>query len=181
MQVSWCLVVAILCLSPARPGSGYNVIRKDPFASLSETLVTHQTASCDGDLLHMECPSATKISIQLVLYGRQAPSEKVCPATREQPRVFTGYEVSQVQPLVRLGLAAISSLAWPGNDCNDCIAGFLLQDYGGPEDGGGALPGETELLYDHQPRLSGGGDPGLLPWHQVCSLIVVLGDVASVD
>ena len=107
----WCLVVTILAL-PARPGSGYNVIRKDPLASLSETLVTHQTASCDGDVLHMECPPDTKISIQLVLYGRQAPSEKVCPATREQPRIFTGYEVSQGKPLVRPGLAAIRSLAW---------------------------------------------------------------------
>ena len=75
MEVSWWLVI-ILSLSEARPGSGYNVIRKDPFASLSETLVTHQTASCDGDVLHMECPPATKISIQLVLYGRQATSDK---------------------------------------------------------------------------------------------------------
>ena len=117
MDVSWwrwlVVVVTILSCSPVRPGSGYNVIRKDPFASLSETLVTHQTASCDGDVLHMECPPATKISIQLVLYGRQAPSDKVCPATREQPRIFTGFEVRQVKSLARLGLAAIS---WPGND-----------------------------------------------------------------
>ena len=116
--MSWSLVlVSILCFSQVIPGSGYNVIRKDPFASLSETLVTHQTASCDGDILHMECPPATKISIQLVLYGRQAPSDKVCPATRDQPRIFTGFEVSRVKSLARLRLAAISC---PGNDCNDC-------------------------------------------------------------
>ena len=29
--------------------SGYNVVRKDPFASLSETLVTRQRAACDGE------------------------------------------------------------------------------------------------------------------------------------
>ena len=107
--MSWWLV-SILCLSPIIPGSGYNVIRKDPFASLSETLVTHQTASCDGDILHMECPPATKISIQLVLYGRQAPSDTVCPATKNQPRIFTGYEVSQVESLARLRLASSAVL-----------------------------------------------------------------------
>ena len=30
--------------------SCYNVVRKDPFASLSETLVTRQRAACDGEL-----------------------------------------------------------------------------------------------------------------------------------
>ena len=29
--------------------SCYNVVRKDPFASLSETLVTRQRAACDGE------------------------------------------------------------------------------------------------------------------------------------
>ena len=42
------------------------------------------------------------------------------------------------------------------------------------------MPGETELLHDHLPGISGGGKTGHLPWHQVRSLIVV-GDVASVD
>eukprot|EP00092_Neocalanus_flemingeri_P006155 GFUD01006626.1.p1 GENE.GFUD01006626.1~~GFUD01006626.1.p1 ORF type:complete len:507 (+),score=68.06 GFUD01006626.1:299-1819(+) len=68
----------------------YNVIRKDPFATLAETLKTNQRAACDGDILQMECPTGTKISIQLVLYGRSAPSAKVCPPTNKQPRIFTG-------------------------------------------------------------------------------------------
>jgi len=68
----------------------YNVIRKDPFAALAETLKTNQRASCDGDVLHMECPTGTKISIQLVMYGRSAPSATVCPPTPMQPRIFTG-------------------------------------------------------------------------------------------
>ena len=34
--------------------SGYNVVRKDPFASLSETLVTRQRAACDGELSQLE-------------------------------------------------------------------------------------------------------------------------------
>ena len=29
--------------------AGYNVVRKDPFAALSETLVTRQRAACDGE------------------------------------------------------------------------------------------------------------------------------------
>jgi len=67
--------------------SSYNVVRKDPFASLSETLVTRQRAACDGDILVLECPARTKISIQLVIYGRSAPSSQVCPPTNKQPRV----------------------------------------------------------------------------------------------
>ena len=74
--------------------AGYNVVRKDPFASLSSTLVTHQKASCDGDILAMSCPAGTKISLQLVLYGRQAPTDKICPPTLQQPRSYTGFEVS---------------------------------------------------------------------------------------
>eukprot|EP00091_Calanus_sinicus_P010016 TRINITY_DN23277_c0_g1_i1.p1 TRINITY_DN23277_c0_g1~~TRINITY_DN23277_c0_g1_i1.p1 ORF type:complete len:103 (-),score=19.98 TRINITY_DN23277_c0_g1_i1:58-366(-) len=70
----------------------YNVIRKDPFATLAETLKTNQRAACDGDSLQMECPIGTKISIQLVVYGRSAPSSTVCPPTSMQPRVFTGKE-----------------------------------------------------------------------------------------
>jgi len=66
----------------------YNVIRKDPFATLAETIRTNQRAACDGDILHMECPTGTKINIQLVLYGRSAPSAKVCPPTNMQPRIL---------------------------------------------------------------------------------------------
>ena len=42
----------------------YNVIRKDPFAILAETLKTNQRAACDGDSLQMECPIGTKVYIQ---------------------------------------------------------------------------------------------------------------------
>lgn len=70
----------------------YNVVRKDPFASLSETLVTRQRAACDGDILVLDCPARTKVSIQLVLYGRSAPSSQVCPPTTKQPRIYTSHE-----------------------------------------------------------------------------------------
>ena len=56
---------------------GYNVIRKNPFASLSDTLVTKQQAACDGDILMLECPAKTKISIQLVLYHRFLKFSKI--------------------------------------------------------------------------------------------------------
>ena len=39
--------------------------RRDPLAELSSSLSTRQSAACDGDTLHMECPAATKISIQV--------------------------------------------------------------------------------------------------------------------
>ena len=48
--------------------SSYNVVRKDPFASLSETLVTRQRAACDGKpirgqcLGHMICINQSKAS-----------------------------------------------------------------------------------------------------------------------
>ena len=46
----------------------YNVIRKDPFAALAETLKTNQRASCDGDVLHMECPTGTKVVIYKCIF-----------------------------------------------------------------------------------------------------------------
>ena len=54
---SW-IIIIIICESVQ-----YNVIRKDPFAALAETLKTNQRASCDGDVLHMECPTGTKVVI----------------------------------------------------------------------------------------------------------------------
>ena len=55
----------------------YNVYRQDPFAILSRTLLTYQHAACDGQVLNLVCPAGTKISIQLVQYGRTAPSSQV--------------------------------------------------------------------------------------------------------
>ena len=59
--------------------SQYNVYRQDPFAILSRTLLTYQQAACDGQVLNLVCPTSTKISIQLVQYGRTAPSSQVSP------------------------------------------------------------------------------------------------------
>ena len=39
---------------------GYNVVRRDPYAHLSESVVTRQRAACDGDILQLECPARTK-------------------------------------------------------------------------------------------------------------------------
>jgi len=65
--------------------SQYQVVRRDPLAELSSTLHTRQSAACDGEELKMECPSGTKISIQLVQYGRLTPDDQVCPANIRYP------------------------------------------------------------------------------------------------
>ena len=70
----------------------YNLVRRDPFATLGEPLHTRQRAACDGDNLTLECPAGTKVSIQLVRYGREAPSHQVCPPTSSSPRPYTGRE-----------------------------------------------------------------------------------------
>ena len=70
------LQLLLLLLSSAALGQ-YNVRRQDPFALLSATLRTYQKAACDNQELGLECPSGTKISIQLVEYGRSAPSNQV--------------------------------------------------------------------------------------------------------
>lgn len=82
------LVLTVVSLSYCQ----YKVQRQDPFALLSATLQTYQEASCDNQVLSLECPSGTKISIQLVQYGRSAPSNQVCPPTREFPKVYEGTE-----------------------------------------------------------------------------------------
>ncbi|TRY67048.1 hypothetical protein TCAL_07819 [Tigriopus californicus] len=66
------LVLTVVSLSYCQ----YKVQRQDPFALLSATLQTYQEASCDNQVLSLECPSGTKISIQLVQYGRSAPSNQ---------------------------------------------------------------------------------------------------------
>ena len=38
---------------------------------------TYQKAACDGQAINLDCPSGTKIAIQLVQYGRSAPSSEV--------------------------------------------------------------------------------------------------------
>jgi len=91
MKEYWIVQLILLCFT-FNQSLLYKVVRKDPFATLADTLKTNQRASCEGETLHLECPSGTKISIQLVLYGRTAPSASVCPPTNSQPRIYTGNE-----------------------------------------------------------------------------------------
>ena len=79
--MSSCLpVLAALLLTAAGSCHGqYTVYRQDPFALLSGTLQTYQRAACDSQVLNLECPVGTKISIQLVQYGRSLPSAQVRP------------------------------------------------------------------------------------------------------
>lgn len=70
------LVLLLWWLAPLC-GAQYQVYRQDPFALLSATLQTYQRAACDGQAFSMECPPGTKIAIQLVQYGRSAPSSQV--------------------------------------------------------------------------------------------------------
>lgn len=70
------LLLAVL-MPPWLGQCQYKVYRQDPFALLSGTLQTYQEASCDNEALSLECPTGTKISIQLVQYGRSAPSAQV--------------------------------------------------------------------------------------------------------
>ncbi len=71
------LFLLLLLVSVPAVECQYSVHRQDPFALLSGTLRTRQTAACDGQELTLECPEGTKISIQLVEYGRKATSEQV--------------------------------------------------------------------------------------------------------
>ena len=71
------LIVFCLVIVGQEARAQYNVYRQDPFALLSATLQTYQRASCDGQALNLECPTGTKISIQLVQYGRSKPSSEV--------------------------------------------------------------------------------------------------------
>ena len=71
-------LLSVLLLTAVSSCQGqYNVHRQDPFALLSGTLQTYQRAACDSQVLNLECPVGTKISIQLVQYGRSLPSAQV--------------------------------------------------------------------------------------------------------
>ena len=45
---------------------------------------TYQKAACDGQAINLDCPSGTKIAIQLVQYGRSAPSSEVNTIVRHK-------------------------------------------------------------------------------------------------
>merc|ERR1719341_105883 len=64
----------------------------------------------------MECPIGTKISIQLVLYGRSAPSSTVCPPTSMQPRIFTGNEGLNCN--IREALRTVEELCQSKHSCS---------------------------------------------------------------
>ena len=85
-----------LLLPPWLGQCQYKVYRQDPFALLSGTLQTYQEASCDNEALSLECPAGTKISIQLVQYGRSAPSAQVRPNS-ESPGYSFAFELKQTQ------------------------------------------------------------------------------------
>ncbi|XP_043204864.1 protein eva-1 homolog C-like, partial [Amphibalanus amphitrite] len=55
-------------------------------ALLSGTLRTFQVASCDGELLRLECPAGTTVSIQLVQYGRLATNPTLCGSAADMRR-----------------------------------------------------------------------------------------------
>jgi len=76
-------VAVLLLMAAGSCHSQYTVYRQDPFALLSGTLQTYQRAACDSQVLNLECPVGTKISIQLVQYGRSLPSAQV-----EKPNTF---------------------------------------------------------------------------------------------
>jgi len=94
----------------------YNIVRRDPFAILAQTLKSNQRAACDGDSLKLECPPGTKISIQLVLYGRSSPSSSVCPPTIMQPRIYTGNEGLSCS--IREALRTVEELCQSKQSCS---------------------------------------------------------------
>jgi hypothetical protein len=50
---------------------------------------TYQKAACDGQTINLDCPSGTKIAIQLVQYGRSAPSSEVL-------LIYTDYNIDEL-------------------------------------------------------------------------------------
>jgi len=94
----------------------YNIVRRDPFAILAQTLKSKQRAACDGDSLKLECPPGTKLSIQLVLYGRTSPSSSICPPTILQPRIYTGNEGLSCS--IREALRTVEELCQSKQSCS---------------------------------------------------------------
>ena len=48
-------------------GGQYQLVRQDPFASLSATLVTKQSAGCDGEFAHLRCPPGAQVCRSLCI------------------------------------------------------------------------------------------------------------------
>ena len=56
------LVIAVLLsLLAGIISPQYQLVRQDPFASLSATLTTKQSAACDGEFAHLRCPEGSQV------------------------------------------------------------------------------------------------------------------------
>ena len=60
------LIPLLLLLQPVlRAGWQYQLVREDPFAQLSSTLQTWQSAACDGEFTHLRCPEGSKVILTI--------------------------------------------------------------------------------------------------------------------
>ena len=64
--MSWLTVISLVMVTYKSVGGQYQLVREDPFAALSATLVTKQAAACDGEFAHLRCPIGAKVTNQLV-------------------------------------------------------------------------------------------------------------------
>jgi len=94
---------------------------RDPLGSLLDTLKTQQRAACDGDNLILECPQGTKISIQLVIYGRSSPSHQVCPPTSILPANLT-----EGTCVVKEALRTVQELCQGKQSCSILTSSYTL-------------------------------------------------------
>ena len=60
------LIPLLLLLQPVLRADGqYQLVREDPFAQLSSTLQTWQSAACDGEFTHLRCPEGAKVILTI--------------------------------------------------------------------------------------------------------------------
>ena len=74
-------LVLLLAAGPDVMGQ-YQLVREDPFAALSSTLVTRQAAACDGEFAHLRCPVGAKVHIFFfcILSSRKNSINNLCPS-----------------------------------------------------------------------------------------------------
>lgn len=65
MRWSAVLVIVVAAARPAAPQ--YQLVREDPFAALSSTLVTQQAAACDNEFAHLRCPKGAKVNQEYLI------------------------------------------------------------------------------------------------------------------
>ena len=61
--MSWLTVIGLVMVCSRSVDGQYQLVREDPFAALSATLVTKQAAACDGEFAHLRCPIGAKVQI----------------------------------------------------------------------------------------------------------------------